>query len=67
MNSMQLNGACKTVIPSGSLLTLINHLGFAFVVHAITAAQQDYKPVRYSWLQALYHMIMIVCFIKESI
>lgn len=50
MNSIQLNRACKTVIPSGSLLTLINHLGFALVVHAITAAQQDYNPVRYSWL-----------------
>lgn len=47
MNSIQLNGAYKTVIPSGSLLTLINRLGFAFVVHAITAAQQDYNPVRY--------------------
>lgn len=67
MNSIQLNGACKTVIPSGGLLTLINHSGFAFVVHAVTAAQQDYRPVRYSWLQALYRMIMTVCFIKEKV
>lgn len=50
MNSIQLNSVHKTVIPSGSLLTLINHSGFAFAVRAITAAQQDYSPVRYSWL-----------------